>query len=108
MREKKLKTLFKRAFQSKLIDKTLYINFLKSIIEENNDAHLRAKSINFLRKLKVNTQDFFSLLENVLVSDISLNVRISAIKALIEIFPLKCINPIKWAFFHDDYDFIRK
>ena len=95
------------------IDKTSVINFLISIIEypqENypittdkayharrtQNIQFRIEAVKILGEIGIKSKKFFDLLENIVISEGSGLIFTPAVKILIENFPDKCIEPLRW------------
>ncbi len=82
--------------KNKIINKSDAIEFLNAIIEHHNDINLRIESIEVLDKLAFNDKSVFKILENIIVSDDNVEMRIAAIKTLVKNFPKDCETVVKW------------
>lgn len=79
------------------IDRLIYF------AQKGTNIQNRIKSINLLAKITLKTKEIFSILENLLISDSSEQVRNAAINALFKLFPNKSIyQPLKFSLFHED------
>jgi len=78
------------------------INLLISLIEASEAFNIRAKSIEVIRLLRVESSRIFLVLENSLVSDESALVRNASIITLVNNFYKKAMLPLKWVIEHDD------
>ena len=91
-------------YHSKEIDLSTLINYFISIIEENDNEQLRAEAIDYLGKLNFK-KDFktrvFKLIERIFISDENHLIRELAAKSLVNLFPEKCLEPLKWAINHE-------
>jgi hypothetical protein len=86
---------------NKRLNKEKAIDTLSSLIENNDDDRVRARCIDFFNTLMLKEDKVYEILEYCLVSDEKSLVRNAAVKALITIFPEKCIQPLKWTIRND-------
>lgn len=92
--------IFEKFCQNEL-DKTSSIELLLSIIENSADNPLRLESIDILNKIRVNSEAVFKIIENLMISDASPEIRTSALNCLFTNFQEKVITPIKWMITHE-------
>ncbi len=83
------------------ITEAMAIEILISIIEESDDARVRAECINTFEKINLKSERIFKIIENLLISDEYPLVRSAAAKAIICKHLKKGINALKWAIRHD-------
>ncbi len=88
-------------FRKNEIDKRSAAKLLISIAENADDIDIRLESIKFLQKIEFSSQNLYSLLENLLVSEDNSKIRILAAKTLISLFQNKALNPLKWALYNE-------
>lgn len=85
-------------FRKGEIEKADAIKFFLSIIEHSEEDSLREESFKFFEQVGENSDEIFFFLENLLISDSNPNIRIAALRYLINAFPLeKVFKIIKWA-----------
>ena len=82
--------------KNQIINKSDAIEFLNALIEHYDDIQLRIESIEILDKLAFKDKSVFKILENIIVSDDNVEMRIAAIKTLVKNFPKDCKTVIKW------------
>ncbi|MFW9771814.1 MAG: leucine-rich repeat domain-containing protein [Promethearchaeota archaeon] len=87
--------IFEKFCQNEL-DKTSTIELLLSIIENSSADHLRLESIDILNKIGVNGDTVFRVIENLMISDLNPELRISSLNLLFTNYQEKVLNPIKW------------
>jgi len=92
-------------YNKRLLNKTLAVEQLVSLIENSNYHSIRLESIKTLGEIGVKSDYIYKLLENLLISDSSESVRNAAAQVLRSIFIDKALEPFKWALQHDDSPF---
>ena len=83
-------------YKNKEIDKASAIQYFKSIIEESDDYIGRVECVKYLGKLKPNKSEFFLYLENLLTADEHDWMRGQTARIMIEQYPDRALEPIKW------------
>ena len=83
-------------FEKKNIDKSSALYYLKSIFETTGDIPLRIDIIEIVGIIKPENEDFFYFLENIIISDKNYQVRGLAAKVLIENYPKRAFEPIRF------------
>ncbi|MFX1393056.1 MAG: AN1-type zinc finger domain-containing protein [Promethearchaeota archaeon] len=94
--------------KNKIINKSDAIEFLNAIIEHHNDIQLRVESIEVINKLAFKDKSVFKILENIIVSDDNVEMRIAAIKTLVKNFPKDCKTIVKWVIDNEKSNFVVK
>ena len=84
-------------FKSNRISKLTTVDSLTSLIENSNKNEIRLEAITTLVKLIPFDNKLYSILENLIVSDESKNIRYTAIKYLGKFFFDKAFSPLNWA-----------
>lgn len=84
------------------IDKSSAVDLLIFLIGNDSSFEIRLESIKTLQKIKVSNERVFSVLEDLLVSDFSEEVRELAAYSLKELFQEKALSPLKWALEHEN------
>ena len=84
-------------FRVKNIDKKSAAELLVSIIENTEDDDIRLKAIEVMYKIRIQNEEVFNLLENLLISDLNGNIRCAATRYLKEFFLEKSLTLLKWA-----------
>ncbi|MFX1380213.1 MAG: leucine-rich repeat domain-containing protein [Promethearchaeota archaeon] len=82
--------------KSKINKNTAY-DLLTSLIEISENENIRLNAITNLEKIEIISDELFSFLENLLISDSNSKIRKAATKFLKHKFLKKAINPLKWA-----------
>ena len=80
-----------------LLEKNSALEQLASLIENSDDINERLESIRIIGELEIISNKAFKLLENLLISDSSEEVRIAAAEMLRIHFIDKAFEPMKWA-----------
>ena len=93
-------------FNLRKIDKETAIKALITLIYNSENDTIRENSIKILGKLGYNTSPLFKIFEDLLVSDLNENIRISAFKVLKKNFPSEAIAPILYAIGRENGDFL--
>jgi hypothetical protein len=75
---------------------------LKTIVNNSFDEVKRIKSINLLKELATKNDNFFTFLENLLISESNPEVRNVALKILKKYYLKKAFDPLCWAYEHED------
>ena len=88
-------------FNKKDIDKLSAADLLISLIENSDKVDTRLKSIETLEKIAAKSKNVFNILENLLISDNSEEIRYLAAKTLKVLFREKALSPLKWALEHE-------
>ncbi|MHA2280450.1 MAG: hypothetical protein ACXAC5_06335 [Promethearchaeota archaeon] len=83
------------------IDKSSAVDLLIFLIGNNNSFEIRLESIKTLQKIKFANDKVFSILEDLLVSDSSEEIRELAANSLKKLFQEKALLPLKWALEHE-------
>ncbi len=73
------------------------LTILITILESTNDNELRLETLKAVKKLKIQNNELFALLENLIVSDFSEYVRALSVEVMIALFPKRSIPSLKWA-----------
>ena len=81
---------------NKRLKKEKAIELLSSLIENSDDESVRTSCIDIFNNLMLKEDKVYDIIEYCLVSDEKSLVRNAAAKAIISIFPEKCIPPLKW------------
>jgi len=87
---------------NKRLKKEKAIELLTSLIENSNEEGFRASCIDVLNKVGLKEDKVYNIIEYCLISDEKAIVRNAAVKAIISIFPEKCIHPLKWIIQNDN------
>ena len=94
-------------FQSRKLNKSSALQILIAIIENSNSDSVRLNAFHILDKIGPSDSLTFKINENLLISDASCEIRISAAHFLTKKFQEKAISPLKWAFENEkDYNCI--
>jgi len=92
-------------FENNRIDKLTAFELLNALIENSNDEDIRIKAIKNLMKIRLLNDKLFNILENLLVSDESEEIRYIVIKSIGEKFLHKGLSLLIWAVNHEkDYN----
>ena len=86
---------------NKRINKEKAIDILISLIENSDDDVIRTSSIDYINTLMLKEERIYEILEYCIISDEKSLVRNAAVKALINNFPEKCIQPLQWTVRND-------
>ncbi|MBY8985125.1 MAG: hypothetical protein KGD65_08670 [Candidatus Lokiarchaeota archaeon] len=89
-------------FSKKFIDKTSATKLLLSLIESSEREEIRVESIKKLNHIGVKDDESFKLLENLVISDSNETIRNTAAIVLRNNFIDKALEPVKWAFTHEE------
>ncbi len=81
--------------------KLFMLQQLISIIENSESIKERVASLQKLATLGVTNEDYYDLLENLLISDSSHKIRCLAANSLKSLFLTKSFIPMKWSFKHE-------
>ncbi|MHA1805092.1 MAG: leucine-rich repeat domain-containing protein [Promethearchaeota archaeon] len=92
-------------FQGHKISKELAINQFISLIENANDTSLRLESLQYLVKLSLKEDFFYSFLENLAISDCDVRIRRVSYSLIRTHFMERALDLIQWALENEeDYD----
>lgn len=83
------------------LEKSTAFEQLTSLIENSEDVDVRLESIKIIGDLEIISNRAFILLENLLISDTSEDVRIAAAEMLRIHFIDRAFEPMKWALQHE-------
>ncbi|MHA1273987.1 MAG: leucine-rich repeat domain-containing protein [Promethearchaeota archaeon] len=89
-------------YKRKEVNKDFAEQQLISIIENSDNVSIRLESLKFLGKIHSKSNNVFRLLENLFISDLYEQVRISAAVLLKENYLIKALTPMRWALEHED------
>lgn len=89
-------------YKKNKIDKLSAAELLFSLIDNSDKDKIRVESITNLASIGANDKKTFKLLELLLISDSSENVRSNAAIALKNLFLDKSLEPMKWALEHEE------
>ncbi|MHA2280926.1 MAG: leucine-rich repeat domain-containing protein [Promethearchaeota archaeon] len=89
-------------FSKNIIDKPSATKLLLSLIENSEREEVRIESIKKLNHIGVKDDEVFKLLENLLISDSNETMRKTAAIVLRNNFIDKALEPVKWAFIHEE------
>jgi len=89
-------------FSKNTINRPSATKLLLSLIENSDREEVRITSIKKLNNIGVKDEDVFKLLENILISDSNEIMRNTAAIVLRNNFMDISLEPIKWAFFHEE------
>ncbi|MBD3253634.1 MAG: hypothetical protein GF383_00995 [Candidatus Lokiarchaeota archaeon] len=84
-------------FENNELDKSSALLSLKSILENQDNGTLRIEALQIIGILKPQGEEMFTILEQTLISDNHSHIRALAAKIIIENFPERSYEPIKWA-----------
>ena len=87
-------------FKSKKLDKVSAADLLVYLIENSVDIENRLNCINTLVKINIQEKKIFTLLENLLISESDIQIKLSASRALKALFGKKALTPLEWALEH--------
>ncbi|MGQ4875128.1 MAG: leucine-rich repeat domain-containing protein [Promethearchaeia archaeon] len=94
-----------QAFKEKRLDNNDTANALIYFLRNSKKDHLRIDCLNYLIELNKKDDNFFEILENILVSDSNEIIRSKAAELIISIFSEKAFAPIKWALNNDKSEY---
>ena len=83
------------------LEKNGALEQLTSLIENSDDVGVRLESIKIIGELAIFSNKSFKLLENLLISDTSEDIRIAASEMLRTNFIDRAFEPMKWALQHE-------
>ncbi|MFW9946884.1 MAG: hypothetical protein ACFFDX_08665 [Candidatus Odinarchaeota archaeon] len=83
------------------LDKKSSIDLLLSIIENSDEDQLRLESIEVLDRIRAKDEKIFKMIENLLVSDTSPELRNSALNYIFINYQERILPLIKWAIKHE-------
>jgi len=86
----------------KELNKAEAIKFLNYFIEKSEKVDDRINSLRAFELLNLNNKETYGILENCLLSDENPEVRKTAVKVLIKIFPTKSKKLLKWVNNHEN------
>lgn len=89
-------------YQKNNLDKHSAADLLISIIDNSDNDEIRVACLDELEKIGVKNIKTFKLLESLLISDSSENVRVTAAKFIRNNFINKALEPMKWALQHEE------
>ncbi len=89
-------------FSKNIIDRLSATKLLLSLIESSEREEVRVESIKKLNHIGVKDEGVFKLLENILISDSNETMRNTAAIVLRNNFIDKALEPVKWAFIHEE------
>jgi len=91
-------------FEKKIINKHTAFDLLISLIENSDNEDIRLSSLKFLEKIGIIDEPYFNLIENMLISDSNVKIRITSAELLQKKFFDNTLAPLKWALRHEtDY-----
>lgn len=88
------------------IDHSSAMGYFISIIEISSDDQLRIDALGFLSKIYPRNNVLFEFLENLLISDDNNIIKAHAAKFMVNTFPHKAHEPIKWALENFEWDIL--
>jgi len=88
-------------FKNNKINKFVAINLLASLIESSETEIIRENSLKFLIEIGMFDNNFFKILENLLISDSNGKIRNLAAHTLQKKYFSSAIPPLKWALKHE-------
>ena len=91
-----------KAFAEKEINSESAVDYLKFIIENQDDPFVRRDAIETFEKIQYKSKKTFKFLENLLISDVDNRIRAKAAKIIIQNFSFAAFKPIKWAICRDN------
>jgi hypothetical protein len=92
-------------FQKKNLNTDSAVELLTSLIENSNDEIIRLESFKILEKIGAIDNKSYKLIENLLISDSSWELRNAAALCISKKFQEKALEPLKWALQHEQkYD----
>ncbi|MHA2035225.1 MAG: leucine-rich repeat domain-containing protein [Promethearchaeota archaeon] len=89
-------------FSKNHIDRPSATKLLLSLVESSEREEVRIESIKKLNHIGVKDEQVFKLLENLLISDSNETMRNTAAIGLRNNFIDKALEPMKWAFIHEE------
>jgi len=89
-------------FSKNIIDRPSATKLLLLLIESSELEEVRVESIKKLNYIGIKNDEFFKLLENLLISDSNETMRNAAANVLRHNFIDKALKPVKWAFIHEE------
>jgi hypothetical protein len=95
LKKEEIQEIYLKTLDSQL-SKEDAVEQLISIIENNRDPEICASVLETFGDLEVKDDKIFKILENFLISDEEPLIRAIAAKILLNLFPKKSIEPIKW------------
>lgn len=91
-------------FENKIINKHTAFDLLISLIENSDNEDIRLSSLKFLEKIGIINKHYFNIIENMLISDSNVKIRITSAELLQKMFFDNTLAPLKWALRHEtDY-----
>ena len=94
-------------FCNQEIDKSTLINSLLLLIEESTEEVSRIDAINQLRRLGIKTDNIFTIMENLMISDNNEKVRNASARYINYLYFEKSYNIVNWAIqYEESYDCI--
>lgn len=90
------------------LNKAEGVELLISIIQESEDAALRAEYIELFKKLDHKSETIFKILENSLISDENPFVRNAAANTIIGNYLKEGLNALKWTIQHEKSPLVLK
>jgi len=90
-----------RRYRRNELDKALAVDYLKSIIESSSEEDLRMRSVEFLGEMNLDAGEIFEYFEQLITSDLNEEVRLVAVKAIINNFLEKGERLLKWVIKHE-------
>ena len=84
------------------------VELLTSLIQESEDATIRAEYINLFKKIDYESENIFKTLENCLVSDENSFVRNAAANSIIANYLKEGLNALKWTIQHEKSPLVLK
>ncbi len=89
------------SFKNNEFDKSTVVKYLQLIIEDSTHEGARIKSLKYLDKIELKSEEIFKFLENLLVSDANYLIRAAAAEIMIKRFLEKVEVVIEWVFKHE-------
>lgn len=90
------------------LNKPEAIEMLVSLIDESNDAQVRAECVEILERIASKTDRVFKTIENCLISDESPFVRSAAVKAIVQNYLKDDLSSLKWVIKNDKSPIVLK
>ena len=91
-------------FENKIINKHNAFYLLISLIENSDNEDIRLSSLKFLEKIGIINEHYFNIIENMLISDSNVKIRITSAELLQKKIFDNTLAPLKWALRHEtDY-----
>jgi Leucine-rich repeat (LRR) protein len=90
------------------LSKERALALLISLIESSEETIIRTKSIKLLKEIKIQNKKIFDILENLLLSDEDVTIRIAAVNEILNNYLDQGLTPLNWIIDHEKSPLVLK